>query len=1170
MNIKKLDLQGFKSFAERTKIIFHSGITAIVGPNGTGKSNIVDALLWVLGAKRFKSLRGERSEDVIFNGNTQKAPMGMADVRLTLGNGEEMLVINHRSFRSGESEYRMDGKVVRLKDIQDVLWKTGIGEAEYFVIEQGSIGDFLSSKPGDKRVLMEEAAGTAYYKDKKRQAQNKLQNSEQNLERLKDIIAEVLKAKNSLQRQAREAVKYKALREKIRRLTVFHYAERIDQRETSQGEATRFYQKCLEEENASVSQLKSKEKSLAEARKDVWIRETTLKEEQKNFFDLKTRISRIESEKDKEDKRLDFIEEKIIRVKESQKEFNQELASLTREKESKENEQKTLQDSLSKALSDLTAAENESHSSRQTLDAKQKSLEILREEYLQKVSVLIEIKNESVKVEKEKELALRQQEKLKTQLKSEVSQAALKENAIKVKIQEESELKKHSEILRREIEAGRRTFEEVSSSLNEIQGKCSKLKMEKEQTFLHLNALEQLKQQQIGGQPSSLPGGMGLLSDLIDISPDKAPLVDAFWKDEAQAVLIQAEDFLKGCTQNQLNGRFLLHSSHLLEELPRKTLKDPRVLGFLTASVRPNEKVKDVFPHLREAVIVRDIKTAVELWLDHPSMNFVTVGSDVLLSSGLLKLGKKTEGLFSLNQEIKALKENIARVEKNISPLETQAAERYAEKQKLEKFLEQNSTDLDRMDRQSAELDREKNFGKQEKEKILSRIKVLEQELSVLAESTQELNKREKDLSEKISHFEKNSSSLKKTIDDEEKAFSALQDKNSSEMRSFFEWRSTRDVLKEKIQNSDQQIQALSSRMQDRTEKRSSLEKDLQMLGEEREKAQEHILALEKEAAALEKEIKVKESLLTEQEANLKDAQGKMDTCEAALERFREKCESAKEERVQWEIKKAERTRDLANLEESCWQDLKKTLEEVKKEVSAEGNAYAGVEESLAEAQEKLSRLKAVNLMAEEEYLAQKKRHEFLIQQKTDLQESINSTKMAIKKIDQESRTQFLKALGEVNNNFKDVFALLFEGGHAEIRLTDESEPLESGIEIIAQPPGKKLQSLSLLSGGEKSLTSLAFFFALFRYKPTPFCILDEVDAALDEVNLTRFLNLMKKIKTQTQFIIITHNFKSMEVADYIYGTTMSEPSITNLYSVKLDKKEGREEKIEAAAEETK
>ncbi len=260
-----------------------------------------------------------------------------------------------------------------------------------------------------------------------------------------------------------------------------------------------------------------------------------------------------------------------------------------------------------------------------------------------------------------------------------------------------------------------------------------------------------------------------------------------------------------------------------------------------------------------------------------------------------------------------------------------------------------------------------------------------------------------------------------------------------------------------------------------------------------------------------------------------------------------------------WEIRKAEIDRDLVNLEETCWQELKKTLQEVKAEPLSESEEEGDLEARLEEAKDKLQRYGAVNLMAEDEYREQKARHEFLVQQRKDLTDSISQTKEAIVMIDEESRTRFLTALAEINTYFQDLFTALFKGGSAEVKLTDEANPLESGVDVIAQPPGKKVQNMGLLSGGEKSLTSLAFLFALFKFKPTPFCILDEVDAALDEVNLVRFLDLMRAIKSDTQFIIITHNYRTMEVADYIYGTTMEEPNVTKVFSMKLEKKPGEE-----------
>jgi chromosome segregation protein len=400
------------------------------------------------------------------------------------------------------------------------------------------------------------------------------------------------------------------------------------------------------------------------------------------------------------------------------------------------------------------------------------------------------------------------------------------------------------------------------------------------------------------------------------------------------------------------------------------------------------------------------------------------------------------------------------------------------------------------------------------------------------------------------------------------------------------------------------------------TAKIQQLETDARRSEEDKSLLRDEILALRESAKTLGEERLRAEVGLEATEDELEQVRKALEGSETVVQKSREEEEAAKNERVRHEIRKAEVERDLVNLDEMCWQELKKTLAELRAEAKSAGEAAptavpAGdqeadelaeedsedadaeasgpadktglpgeavkprraakkwqplvemtddeVEKELDESRETLSRFKAVNLMAEEEYLEQKKRFDFLFEQRRDLRDSIASTEEAIRKIDEESKTQFLKALEEVNKNFQEIFAALFKGGNAEVKLLEPDNPLESGVEIVAQPPGKRVQNLNLLSGGEKSLTSLAFLFALFRYRPSPFCFLDEVDAALDDVNLARFLELLKTIKHQTQFILITHNYKTMEVADYIYGTTMSEPNMTKLLSVKLEKKIGEE-----------
>ncbi|MFC2164719.1 chromosome segregation protein SMC [Acidobacteriota bacterium] len=1162
MIIKRLELQGFKSFNERTKVVFHPGITAVVGPNGTGKSNIVDALLWVLSGKRLKALRGERSGDIIFNGNAKNPPLNMADVSIFLGDDdEEDTVINHRVFRSGDGEYRLNGKVVRLKDIQDHLWKKAIGETEYFVIEQGSIGLFLGSKPQEKRVLLEEAAGTAFYKEKKRQAQRKLENSELNLARLEDIIVEVERAKNALKRQASAAIRYRQLRERIRELTLYQFRIKIHKLEGEQRETVQGYQKSMENENLIGSRLKTDEKNLAEKRNAVWNLEKANKDEREKLFSLKTELSQFEAEQDTEEKRIDYFNEAGTKAKSNKEDFLQEIITLKEELEKEENNLQTLNTSLNEKQSELDKVDHVALTSDEILKETQARIENLRGELLQKLSIQTEIKNEASRVEKEIELILRQEEKLKNQLAEEKELLESKNTEINKNTQELGQYQKNWQEKLEKTEVDKETLGTQSSTIEGLQDTLKDLSLKKDKSLHHLNALEKLEEKERSTDISdAIPGAMGLLADLIDADAKNAPLVDVFWKEEAKANLIQAGEFLRNLPQGEPKGNYLLIADKRAEALPSRLSADTRVVGLLKAAVRPNPRAKNSVAQLEEAVIVKDIKTAVDLWLNYPEASFITEKGDLLLSSGLLKLGPKKEGIIALSQEIKTIEDKIGQLDQKIAPLTKQIDDLLGEKAQLEDEVQQDTVLLTSLERSIAEKEKDKKFDHSEKDKIESNIFLFERELRVLQEEKQEKSQKLDKLMVEIKTLEEEEATLKDESQKEESKISNLRRRREEKKDLFFELQSRVDILKEKISSTENQTQSMRLRIKTTEGKIGSLEEEIQRLEEQKAQSKETMKDFGEKALVLERKIKEREKQLLESESDFRQVQQDEKNLEAQIDEIRKVLEERSEERVQWEVKKAERDRDIANLEESCWQELKKTQEEVKKEVELETVLNVRVEEELTQAEQKLQKFQAVNLAAEEEYLIQKERFDFLSTQKDDLRNSIDTTKEAIRKIDQESKTQFLGALTEVNKNFKDVFTILFEGGHAELKLSDPSQPLESGIDIIAQPPGKRVQSLSLLSGGEKTLTSLAFFFGLFRYKPTPFCILDEVDAALDEINLGRFLNLMKKIKTLTQFIIITHNFKTMGVADYIYGTTMAEPNITSVYAMKLEKKVQKQE----------
>ena len=1157
MIIKKLELQGFKSFPEKTKIMFHRGITVIVGPNGTGKSNIVDALMWVLGGKRLKSFRGERGTEIIFNGSQKQAPMSMADVTLSLEDEIEHLKINHRYFRSGESEYRMNGKLVRLKDIQESLWKKSIGEKEYFVIEQGAIGGFLSSKPLEKRLLLEEAAGTAYYKDKKRQAQNKLENSEQNLTRLEDIIAEVSKSKNSLKRQANAAIRYRKLRENIRQLTAFNFRKKIHELEQQQKETLSSYNKSLNRENQITLRLKEEEGNLAAKRKAVWELEESIKKSQENLFGLRSQIAKAESEKDRESRRSEFFTDKKKGAESSREELSQELESIDQAWSETEAEAGKLQESLNQIQQDLDEAQKKSLSIQRELDTGQKNIETLRNEHLRHLSEYTEIKNERAKAEKELELLTRQQEKLQSQLQEVAAFQRSKTKSLQKKREEfektQTLFDRHSD----ELHADQSELEECQSSIRKIQDRIADLSSKKQETLHQIHALDKLEEtERASATPADVQGTLGILADLIDVPETQAPLIDLFWKDETKASLMESEQFLNILTDKGLKGSFLLLHPHEKKVAVPKIHGDARVIGLLKSHVHPSRTIENRLSHLEDAVVTKDIKSAVELWLDHPTLNYVTTSGDVLFSSGLLKAGDKREGLVTLRREKEKLQKAAARLEKEIHPQTVLLEEKTELKSKLEEKIQIQSSHIAELTKKIADAEKVRLVDEAEVEKIATNVSIIEKELRILDEDKAQLQRSLGSLETNTIKIEDKEEGRKKEIETQETSLVSLQERWNKERRRFFELKSEADLLTEKINNRNAQIQNFRQRKKTIQVKIESLAAEIQASEEEKQQIKKNVALSAAEIKKLDKKLKDQEDRLIRDETLLKEMQTDRKDLEQRVENVREDAESRKEERVKWEIKKAERERDLVNLEESCWQEIKKTLEEVKKDIAVEDIPDQDVEDTLTEAQEQLQNFKAVNLMAEEEYEIHKKRHDFLIKERADLKESIASTREAIKKIDQESKTQFLKAITEVNKNFQEIFALLFEGGHAEVKLTDPNQVLESGVEIVAQPPGKRVQSLNLLSGGERALTSLAFFFSLFRYKPTPFCLLDEVDAALDEVNLGRFLSLMKKVKERTQFILITHNFKTMEVADYIYGTTMAEPNITSIYSMKMEDKD--------------
>ncbi|HMA53036.1 MAG TPA: AAA family ATPase, partial [Acidobacteriota bacterium] len=1176
MIIKKLELQGFKSFAERTKIVFHPGITAIVGPNGTGKSNLVDAMLWSLGGHRQKVVRGDRTDEVIFSGNAKRPALSLADAVLTLAGDDEEMIISHRAFRSGENEYRMNGKTVRLKDIQDELWKHAIGEKEYFVIEQGSIGNFVTSKPNEKRLFIEEAAGTAYYKDKKRQAQSKLDSTEQNLIRLEDIIIEVEKSKNSLQRQAQAANRYRRLRERIRELTSHHYQRKLVVLEKEQQDASSLYESALLRETDTTARLRNAERDAVASRKDVWDFEKVLKDGQENLYGLKSRGARIESDIDRESKRVEFFEEKKRRAEADRDDLLEDVLYLTREIEELKARVGGHEESLVASRAEVGGSETELAAAREARLLAGREVERLRGEYLQALQTLTETKNESAKTDKELELLIRQEEKLAAQLAEQAAHLLESSGRTAALEQDIADGRASREWLISRAEDIKTAIAAERAAADSARARFESLKAKRDESAFHLQALRKIDEKAREESPADdVPGGLGILADLIRTSAENAVLFDTFWREGTRSRVVPAEEFIGGLPSG-LRGNYLLIPAAARPAIPAEVLERPGVIGQLKSLIEPDERLNGRLAGLEDAVIVRDAGEAVRIWMDHPELNFLTPAGDLLLSSGLLKLGQKAEGAVALTSEIRRLEAEAARLETESVPVVAEIEGKTKALEALEADLAAVRDELDRTERVLQDREREHRYGLGESEKIRTTESILGRELEVLRGEKDRLREAFQGTGQGLVLRESEAQSLRERIESRERDRAELASREAAIERRFFEAKAGLDLLQEKMNGLGDQIRTAEKRKEAAASKIQLLEADILKSGEDQGRLRDEIAALRESGRTVGEERAAAETGLEATEAELEKVRQALEGFEAVVKKSREDEEAAKNERVRHEIRKAEVDRDLVNLDEMCWQELKKTLAELRAEAStavagtapspapeesetedlgeeeadengageavvatggeaeapaaaeagseavseAGGEAAAAakprrtlkkwrplaemtdedVEKELEESRESINRFKAVNLMAEEEFVEQKKRFEFLTQQRQDLRDSITSTVEAIRKIDEESKDQFLKALEQVNKNFAELFTSLFKGGNAEVKLLEPDNPLESGVEIVAQPPGKRVQNLSLLSGGEKSLTSLAFLFALFRYRPSPFCFLDEVDAALDDI----------------------------------------------------------------------
>jgi len=1178
MRLDRVDIVGFKSFCDRQELSFEGGVTGIVGPNGCGKSNISDAISWVLGEQSAKSLRGASMEDVIFAGSQSRQPVGMAEVNLRVsglnGNspdGSPECVVTRRLYRNGDSEYLMNGQTCRLRDIHELFMDTGLGSKAYSIIEQGKIGLILSTKPADRRALIEEAAGITKYRARRRQTSLKLDAAQQNLLRVNDIIHEVERQLESLRRQAGKARRYRALREEMQGVERIVFGRRfLDLEEQASVLAGRHAAES-ERESAATIALESEEAQMEVRRHALYDAEGRLSE-------VRGRLNELTLAVDRHQGRSGYCKEQIGetdgRAEDARREAGEleaKVSPLAAALEERRHGEKRLHDELRTAEEEARNAEAALHESSARQAALEAEQEAAREGQVSTLGRIAALENARASVSGSAERASADLLKLAAETeeleRDRARVAELREAAFARGREAEDRLTS----LGREREAARAGSAEARSEAGGHAREAEALQSERDSLAGRRSSLEEMVATHSAFDEGvrallARPEGIdvrGVVADCLEADSTHERAVEAFLGERLQAVLVpDVAEAVRGVrfleSSGAGRGAFLPLASAGTrpdyEPLEAIAAQEPKARGLLSRLYRVSGPLAaQIRAAMPEAVVVDTLEDAFDVILRHGLLPCATLAGETV-RGGMVEGGRAVKGLLAPRREIREITARQAEVDvllQSAREREAAAAARAdaaaGEARSLEERIHAAEKDLvavrhdlaaaeeewSRLQRKAAVLDTERGQAQQERGAAAVRLAEIEQAL-VTAESERARG------SERLA-------AVGLAVAEARSSAEAAQGRSA-------EARARTAALAERAQAAQAEGRRLAE----------DHEELLRRIAAARTRGEE----MEARRRELEAELAESERLLAEAladrdrvsgesavaEDGVRDLRNELEGRELALKERRREREALRDALGEVEVSRARTGADLDHLARECHQALGRTAAEAAASLTDEEKAAetAALETRIAEIRERLDRMGPVNVLAVEQTQELEERDQFLTVQRQDLLDSIAELDAAIRKIDKTSRERFREAFQIINQHFGEIFRQLFGGGTAGLSLIDEEDLLESGIDVMAQPPGKRLQNVMLLSGGEKALTAIALLFAIFQYKPSPFCILDEVDAPLDDANIGRFVRMLEGLKDQTQFVLITHSRKTMEIADQLYGVTMEEPGVSKLVSVRF------------------
>jgi chromosome segregation protein len=1162
MYFKSLELLGFKSFAEKTKLNFEAGVTAIVGPNGCGKSNIADSIRWVLGEQSAKSLRAGSMQDVIFNGTDTKEPINFAEVSLIFSNEKRMLPIDYdevtitrRVFRSGETEYLLNKTPVRLKDISELLMGTGIGTESYSIIEQGKMDLILSSHPEDRRFIFEEASGITKYKAKKKEALRKLEQTEQNLLRINDIILEVKRQIGSIERQARKAERYKEDFDKLKDLEIknafFDYKNLKTQDKTF----------ALESEDLKVRERETVSEISAVSSKIVRYRQS-LDEIISRISELNNKHNSMSGSLDINTQRIEMNGERINELIQSHDAVKKEIESISAKIAEAQILISKLKADLEKTLAMKVERQRLVEEKNMSLATLSKDIEetedkikVSKIQTIEHLSKETKIKNELIKLgadlqnrkARERRLII-EKETVEKELASIDSVLAVITNECEEAERKISELKNGLESKKSAKDNVAHEAESLESEIsleeNKMAAAKSKIELLEDVVRKHEGFYQGVKSLlvKIDEGESSFKGILGVVADMIKVEKGYEEAVNMFLGDNAQLLVTENESDITRAIEYLKNNRLGKASFISLETLRRlKSLNKYNSTNFpkdgvaLKNFVKIDSRYQDIIDHFFADAYLVDSYLVYN--------NGVFSGGSSSAGEESLLIGRRSK-LESLKTELKAIEEKALLLKGEADKKNEAALALTATIGSLEEAFRAEEMNVANM--------KMKRDGQAEgAKKLKDELSVADLELDEVRQTIVELSKKGEELNTELNEIEKGKVDTERLIHELQLVVTdkrSICEKLALEIATLVAENQSVDreeeSLRQGVEKEETSLKELKESkfnketvLSDYVSKAKMLEEEIVELKKQNETFTAELKILNEESATIEKEKSNMVDALSVDELHLKDREGSV--------------ESLRNQIRDLDVKLTEASYKKTNLRERILQSYKIDLEDT--HVELEDNIdWDTLKTHVAELKEKLDKMGPVNLVAIDEHKELEERHAFLTHQQEDLVNAKDSLMKAIQKINKTTKELFIDTFQKIQTEFKNFFRLLFGGGQAELILIDEQDVLESGIEIVVRPPGKKLQNIMLLSGGEKAMTATALLFAIFKVKPSPFCVLDEIDAPLDESNVERFSRVLKDFLKISQFIIITHNKRTIELADVMYGITMQERGVSKIVSVKF------------------